>query len=701
MTETTHHVFQLGMCRVDASDNSLSFAATASEPVQRVTLQPKFIEVLTYLAERYPRVVTREELITDIWEGNGYVGEKALTNAIWHLRQHLGKLSDEEAIETVRKTGYRLCIEPQFERVAEDPTEDLEQKVRNLGRGVSILLLSLALLVALIAHHWYTDSQHRPFGIERLTADGGSERFPAVSPDGRFLVYGGQQPGKKGSLFQLELHNPSASPKQLTSSETDELRAVWSLDGTALYFPSQTGKGCSIMRLTLKDGHLQPLTECSSATASIDLSPDGKTLAYIGEGPEDASTGIMFLDLTQEDAKPQRQSCDSDCAYRDRDFSFSPDGRYLAIARRFGDISEDIFLRSLSDGTERRLTQGIEDIRGLSWHDDGRRLVFSTEEAGNRDGFVLDTDTGEITPLHVDGLSYPRFIPDSDELVFYHYNNHRQMVTVPPFAEVAQAPFPMIYGNFSQRYVDYSAAANRLVFVSNESGYNEIWTSAPDGSRRQMHTELKRQAASPAWSHDGTRIAFVAADTNHEGNKLHVLDTRDNSIRVLASPYINHGRPEWSGDDSFLMASTLDGLTRFNFNNAEPAVFSPVQVRRMQVEGEWLYFTYADGPRGLWRMPWDKPAEPQQLLSSRQLTDGYVWTVTEDGVFYRAPNSASTLLSFYDFNSGESRAIINLPPNSISRQESMAWIPGSRELIMVSWSYPRRDVMLLRHPALQ
>ena len=701
MSETIQSVFHLGYCRVDVSDNSLSFPALPGEECERITLQPKFIEVLAYLARQYPRVVTRDELITHIWEGNAYVGEKALTNAVWHLRQQLARLEGGDPIETVRKTGYRLCIAPEFESVTEDLQLTLRRRVQMLGRGLSLALLSLATLVAIFANHWYRDSLHRPFGVERLTSDGGSERFPAVSPNGRFLVYGGQQPGKNGSLFQLELNEPDASPRQLTSSASDELRAVWSSDSKSLYYPSESNGDCHITRMALKDGTFESLAPCTSVTTAIEISPDGDTLAYITQQNDDRSSGIYLLKLNQEGAKPQRLSCDVDCPYRDRDFSFSPDGKYLAIARRFGDISEDIFLRTLSDGTERRLTQGIEDIRGLSWHRDGRRLAFSTEEAGNRDGFVLDVQSGEITALHVDGLSYPRFVPGEDELVFYHYDNHRQLVSQHPFAKVPQAPFPMIYGNFSQRYVDYSAEAGRLVFVSNESGHNEIWTSDVDGNRRQMHTELRRQATSPAWSHDGTRIAFIAADTNHEGNKLHVLDTRDNSILVIASPYINHGRPEWSGDDSFLMASTVDGLMRFEFDNRAPVLMKPSMLRRLQVLGDWLYFSYSDGPKGLWRMPWRGGAVPERVLASKEMYDGYNWTVTETGVFFRMRRSGATLLGFHDFANDETRPFLELPPNSISRQENMAWIADKEKLILVSWNYPRRDVMLLRHPALQ
>lgn len=59
--------FCLGSCRIDPSDNSISFQTQGDETSQheaaKVSLQPKFIEVLSYLALRHPNVVTRDELI--------------------------------------------------------------------------------------------------------------------------------------------------------------------------------------------------------------------------------------------------------------------------------------------------------------------------------------------------------------------------------------------------------------------------------------------------------------------------------------------------------------------------------------------------------------------------------------------------------------------------------------------------------------
>ncbi len=103
--------YMLGACKVLPQEYAIEF-----ENGEKHSLQPKYIEMLNYLAVHYPRIITREELIDNIWQGNYYVGDKALTNTIWHLRQQLKQANEHgEYIETIRKMGYRLIVEPQWQ----------------------------------------------------------------------------------------------------------------------------------------------------------------------------------------------------------------------------------------------------------------------------------------------------------------------------------------------------------------------------------------------------------------------------------------------------------------------------------------------------------------------------------------------------------------------------------------------------------
>ena len=75
---------------------------------ERVHLEPKAVDLLIALASRANQVVSREELLSQVWSGV-VVGDDVLTQGIIKLRKALGDTSGEPRyIQTIPKRGYRL-----------------------------------------------------------------------------------------------------------------------------------------------------------------------------------------------------------------------------------------------------------------------------------------------------------------------------------------------------------------------------------------------------------------------------------------------------------------------------------------------------------------------------------------------------------------------------------------------------------------
>jgi Tol biopolymer transport system component len=72
-------------------------------------------------------------------------------------------------------------------------------------------------------------------------------------------------------------------------------------------------------------------------------------------------------------------------------------------------------------------------------------------------------------------------------------------------SDVAASPFPLIQSEFNFRFPDYSEAAEKLAFISNESGFDEIWVAGLDGTERRQLTQLQFHAHNPVWSLDGKK----------------------------------------------------------------------------------------------------------------------------------------------------------------------------------------------------
>lgn len=64
--------------------------------------------IFTYLLNNRLRIVSRDELMTDLWNNNEYINDNALTVNISRLRAKLKEIGLDNAIETRKGQGYIL-----------------------------------------------------------------------------------------------------------------------------------------------------------------------------------------------------------------------------------------------------------------------------------------------------------------------------------------------------------------------------------------------------------------------------------------------------------------------------------------------------------------------------------------------------------------------------------------------------------------
>jgi DNA-binding winged helix-turn-helix (wHTH) protein/tetratricopeptide (TPR) repeat protein/TolB-like protein len=81
---------------------------TVVGPDGETRVEPKAMQVLALLAGRAGDVVSKQELLSSVWEGT-FVSDEVLANAIWELRRTLGDDAKRPRfIQTLPKKGYRL-----------------------------------------------------------------------------------------------------------------------------------------------------------------------------------------------------------------------------------------------------------------------------------------------------------------------------------------------------------------------------------------------------------------------------------------------------------------------------------------------------------------------------------------------------------------------------------------------------------------
>lgn len=177
-----------------------------------------------------------------------------------------------------------------------------------------------------------------------------------------------------------------------------------------------------------------------------------------------------------------------------------------------------------------------------------------------------------------------------------------------PAGAGAQAPEAPL-----SRVVDYEPAwspdGSRIAFISNRTGPLKVWVMLADGSEPRQVTQGEDEDDAPAWSPDGRSIAFVSV---HDGDAdIHLIRPDGSGHRRLTASPGDDLHPQWSPDG----ARVLFNSSRRSADPAHPDVYEVFSMRPdgsdvtpLTQGGTATYASYS--PDGRW------------LLFRRQLPDG-------------------------------------------------------------------------------
>lgn len=708
---------------------------------QLIVLQQKPMEVLAVLAARHPALVSREQLIELVWDGNIYVGEKALTHAIWQLRQLFEQLGMAEVISTVRKKGYRLLLTPQSlptepQTLASADAATVTQQAdgaeqtalraissadsvlpngntnnntnsnvaasgarttatsgrwRWISAGLALTLLGWLLWFVLVLF----DNKPSGDAATVVSRQQGWSLYPAVSVDGQLLVYSHQQYGQIRQLFALDLADTKTQPRQLTFSPQHKFRPVLSPNGLQVYYSSRSAQGeCEIRSLDLQTLQEHKLRRCDRYNdVYLDLAPDGRFL-YFNASRNGTGSSFYRLDLQQPGAPVFPLPCHDFCDQRGRDLAAAPDGQSLALTRRANRLSEEIFLYDISSGRERQLTFGHADIRGLEWLPDNKTLLFSSYTNGRGVAYLLDTVSGSQTELNTEDFSHPSRVSANGTLYFQHDNSMAQLGYLR--LNSASAVFPLTAGDQAYEAPHYHAGRQQLVFISTESGQSELWLADKQLQNKKQLTRLGGGLKYPRWSHDGRRVLFVSRKAESVLDRLTIVDVETGQLTFVKTGYKMHGRPTWWHDDSAVLLPHDGELVRFDLVREQAQVLTSQGADYAQMpDNKGFYFS--KGRRGLWWQTLDA-AQPRQVLSGEQFGETYAWAASSQGVYFLRQQEGGVALCFWSAQSGQQQQLVLLPAEQINLSATPAIDEAGAQLLLEYSPIPRIDILRWQLP---
>ncbi len=607
--------YQFGPWLIEPALNKISKNGTAHH------LEPQVMGVLLYLIENHSKVVSKQELMEAIWP-DVVVTENVLSRCISLLRKALGDDPKfPKYIETISKSGYRLIPTVQVSGAETDQPKGLRAVLRSqILRPVTFvvilfLLITVTATITQVIDRGDKDSMLYPVPASLLE---GSEWYPNISPDGKYLAYSWRGPDQDNSDLYVKLID-SESSLQLSNTPGNESGAAWTPDSKYLIFMRKR-VDCGIFRVSVLGGEEEKIGDClERAYGSIDVSSDGKWVVANGATADGRSRNIKLVEISS--GAVQHISNPDPLARGDFDPAFSPDDRFIAFRRKYNAVDEDLFIYDLSTKNTRRITEEHSVILGHDWWSENE-IAYASQKSGHYQLWKLDLTTNQSTlmPLADYQLIQPQ-VPGQGKLTYMKVADEVNLWSLTRNESGEYDAAKWMATAAIEKHPSISPDGKYVAYLSNEGGNFEIWLADIDGKNKKELTQLEGDLpGNPRWSENSETIIFDL----QRGNQSEIFR-------------IN------------IRGGGLTNLTNLPSNE---------QVAALSADGKELFF--GSDRSGQWQI-WKKDLETEEL---EQLTESTGYGLTLDhanNAFYYARWDTVGLWQ-YSFDTKDIKPIANISP---------------------------------------
>jgi Tol biopolymer transport system component/DNA-binding winged helix-turn-helix (wHTH) protein len=340
---------------------------------------------------------------------------------------------------------------------------------------------------------------------------------------------------------------------------TSEFAFSWAPSGRALYFPLTLRGAVSLWKMTV-----DPVTLRATAIERVTTGP----------GP-------------------------------DAELDVSPDGRKLAFTEEFQHIQTWLFPFDASRGSLTGVGRAVTPPGMSAWRvnlsRDGEKLAFSCNHAGRSELWEMSLVNPHMTPVVADDQlrDYPVWSPDGKRLVYSRYNFLTHDARLVLWSPETRNEEPISDASYTAGVYDWSPDHQWLLVsqANKETNRGEIWllpiAAAPnaEAAGRKVLSDSAYDLSQPHFSRDGRWIVFQAVR-----NLPTKLDSRLYVTLASGGPWIpltegKHwdDKPRWSPNGR--MIYFVSGRT--GFFNVWGIHFDPAQGKPV---GEIFPVTKFSGP---------------------------------------------------------------------------------------------------------
>lgn len=355
---------------------------------------------------------------------------------------------------------------------------------------------------------------------ERLTGVEQVARYPAWDPEGRRLAF----VAVRGSRHALAILEEGRQEPRLFRERMEPLAGpAWSPDGERLAYLRGSGEGCEVRSVPAADpGAGEARLWASGASCGSALAWTDRGIVFArGAGSDGGESGsdLWRIGAPGAEAEP---------------VAGGPGEQWAPVATGG---EGGLYLERAGATTALRSFPGGEPVAEELTGEVGRAAV----RAGP-DGAVFVPADGRLWRVDADGeqravpfrasitvrrpsydrrapdlrlsggdtargIFAPRLSPDGRRVAFSAMGDIWVMAL-----DSASRPRAVITGPAEETMPAWSPDGSRLAYVSNQGGDRDLWTAALDGSDRSRITRLVGDEMEPAWGPRGERLAFSFFD---------------------------------------------------------------------------------------------------------------------------------------------------------------------------------------------
>ncbi|WP_124727569.1 DPP IV N-terminal domain-containing protein [Staphylospora marina] len=251
----------------------------------------------------------------------------------------------------------------------------------------------------------------------------------------------------------------------------------------------------------------------------------------------------------------------------------SPDGKKLAFIK-----NDSVYVSDINGKNQVRLTNVKFPTYDASprWSPDGTRIAFSRSDGQI---YVIDVKSKQLAQLTTTEEnvvnSEPDWSPEGDKIVFHSNRTGRSHIFI---MNADGSDVKQLTGDDKNETAEYGARfspdGSKIVYGSTREGNIDIYVMNADGSRQtNLTADTDKPVSSPVWSSDGQSILYSVNGDPESGEQHFYLMDKDGSGKTTINMKVPFAIPsDWQKiiqpeQKTSSLRSTIEELTDFLFDN--------------------------------------------------------------------------------------------------------------------------------------